>query len=96
MSHVLANNITSDQLEAEKYQGRNQNCCDEGDEYPDLKPIRFGYALRNLRVLKEFRCCQCSPKGTMCDGYACKESPAVYPAMFMEPSMKQRAVEVNM
>ena len=49
MWHGLSHNITSDKVDAEKDQGRNENGCDDGVEYPDLMPISFGYAARNSR-----------------------------------------------
>ena len=58
MSHSLSNNITSDKLNADKDQRRNQNSCYDEDEYPDLMPIPFGYASRNLRVRNEFEVLQ--------------------------------------
>ncbi|XP_046845276.1 uncharacterized protein LOC124439103 [Xenia sp. Carnegie-2017] len=59
-------------------------CCKD-----DIKKIYGCCPLKDgVCCLKKYTCC---PKGTMCDGYACKKSPAVYAAMLMEPSMKQRA-----
>ena len=55
MSHGLNHKITSGKIDAEKDHGRNQNGCDDGDEYPDLKPIPFGYATRNSRFRNEFK-----------------------------------------
>ena len=58
MQHGLSNNITLDNLDAEKDHGRNQNGRDDGDEYPDLMPISFGYTARNSRVRNEFEVLQ--------------------------------------
>ena len=58
MLRGLSNNITSDKLDAEKDQGRNQNGCDDGDKSSDLMHIPFGYAARSSRVRNEFEVLQ--------------------------------------
>ncbi|XP_046860828.1 uncharacterized protein LOC124454068 [Xenia sp. Carnegie-2017] len=66
MSHSLSNNITSDKLDAEKDHGRNENGCDDEDKSPDLMPISFGYAARNLRYRNEFEVLQMLGERMVC------------------------------
>ena len=58
--------ITSDELDAEKDQGRKHHSCYDGDEYPDLMPILFGYVARNSRVRNEFELLQMFGKRRVC------------------------------
>ena len=60
---MLNNNITSDKLHDEKDHGRNENSCDDGDEYFDLMP-NLSATLREIQVfVMNLRCCECLEKG---------------------------------